>query len=105
MLPNLKDDSEVTDSASSRNEETHLPALACHRLQMSAFVFEPRRNGSWPQGGIAVTCCKQRSSDMVRSCLERASSSSSSFQVSPSPGDRRQNDLKPAISQETVAHK
>lgn len=34
------------------------------------------------------TCCRQRSSDMVRSCLERASSSSSSFQLSPSPGDK-----------------
>lgn len=34
------------------------------------------------------TCRRQRSSDTVRSCLERASSSSSSFQPSPSPGGK-----------------
>lgn len=38
------------------------------------------------------TCLRQRSSDMVRSCLERASSSSSSFQLSPSPGEQKKNE-------------
>lgn len=39
MLPNLKDISEVTDTASSRNEETHLQALVCHHLQINVFIF------------------------------------------------------------------
>lgn len=38
MLPNLKYVSEVADTASSRNEETHLQALICH-LQIIMFIF------------------------------------------------------------------
>lgn len=39
MLPNLKDVSEVTDTVSSRNEETHPQALICHYLQMIVFIL------------------------------------------------------------------
>lgn len=48
-------------------------------------------NWMWPFCISRVsTCRRQRSSDMVRSCLERVSSNSSSFQLSPSPGGKHQ---------------
>lgn len=105
MLPNQKDASDVNNSV-SRNEERRY-SIFCN-LKRHLLVNFLAMLWSWEKVFIGCdfvvslcdelhnrycTCRRQRSSDMVRSCLERASSSSSSFQPSPSPGEKTSDHL------------